>query len=110
MAKMVGLSRAIKIEWLNKVVDLIIEGMSPENIKEALNDYISFEIKSRDNIRKSRDILLNLWVYPFEDEKASLIRQQALEVLKNGNEDKLAMHWCMLLLYMIRTGCGSFPD
>ena len=99
MAKMVGLSRAIKIEWLNKVVDLIIEGMSPENIKEALNDYISFEIKSRDNIRKSRDILLNLWVYPFEDEKASLIRQQALEVLKNGNEDKLAMHWCMLLLY-----------
>ena len=73
--------------------------MSPENIKEALNDYISFEIKSRDNIRKSRDILLNLWVYPFEDEKASLIRQQALEVLKNGNEDKLAMHWCMLLLY-----------
>lgn len=99
MAKMVGLSRAIKIEWLNKVVDLIIEGMSPENIKEALNDYISFEIKSRDNIRKSRDILLNLWVYPFEDEKANLIRQQALEVLKNGNEDKLAMHWCMLLLY-----------
>ncbi len=99
MAKMVGLSRAIKIEWLNKVVDLIIEGMSPENIKEALNDYISFEIKSRDNIRKSRDILLNLWVYPFEDEKANLIRQEALEALKNGNEDKLAMHWCMLLLY-----------
>ena len=36
---MVGLSRAIKIEWLNKTVDLVNEGMAPENIKEALNDY-----------------------------------------------------------------------
>lgn len=99
MAKMVGLSRAIKIEWLNKVVSLVNEGMAPENIKDALNDYIGFEISSPDNIRKSRDILMNLWVYPFEDEKANLIRKQALEAIKNGNEDKLAMHWCMLLLY-----------
>ena len=41
--KMVGLSRAIKIEWLNKTVDLVKEGMAPENIKEALNDYIGFD-------------------------------------------------------------------
>ena len=99
MAKMVGLSRAIKIEWLNKVVSLVNEGMAPENIKEALNDYISFEISSPDNIRKSRDILMNLWVSPFENEKANQIRRQALEAIKNGNEDKFAMHWCMLLLY-----------
>ena len=99
MAKMVGLSRAIKIEWLNKVVSLVNEGMATENIKEALNDYIGFEISSPDNIRKSRDILMNLWVYPFEDEKANLIRKQALEAMRDGNEDKLAMHWCMLLLY-----------
>ncbi len=98
MAKTIGLSRAIKIEWLNKVVDLVNEGMAPENIKEALNDYISFEISSPDNIRKSRDILMNLWVYPFEDEKANLIRRQAIDAIKSGNEDKLAMHWCMLLL------------
>ncbi len=99
MAKMVGLSRAIKIEWLNKVVNLVNEGMAPENIREALNDYISFEISSPDNIRKSREILMNLWVYPFEDEKANIIRRMALDAIKNGNEDRLAMHWCMLLLY-----------
>jgi len=99
MAKMVGLSRAIKIEWLNKTVDLVLEGMAPENIKEALNEYIGFEISSKDNIRKSRDILMNLWVYPFEDEKANQIRQQALEALRKDSDDRLAMHWCMLLLY-----------
>lgn len=99
MAKTVGLSRALKTEWLNKVVNLVNEGMAPENIKEALNDYIGFELNSPDNIRKSREILMNLWVYPFEDEKANLIRKQALEAIKNENEDLLAMHWCMLLLY-----------
>ena len=98
MAKMVGLSRAIKMEWLNKTVDLVNEGMAPENIKEALNDYIGFDIKSPDNIRKSREILMNAWVYPFEDEVANSIREQAVEALKNGNKDKLALHWCMLLL------------
>ena len=97
--KIVGLSRAIKPEWLNKVVSLVNEGMAPENIKEALNDYISFEISSPDNIRKSRDILMNLWVYPFDNEKSNGIRKQALQAIKNGNEDTLAFHWCMLLLY-----------
>lgn len=99
MGKMVGLSRAIKIEWLNKVVSLVNEGMEPDNIKDALNDYISFEISSPDNIRKSRDILMNLWVYPFESEKANQIRKLALDAINNGNENRLAMHWCMLLLY-----------
>ena len=56
MAKTVGLSRALKTEWLNKVVNLVNEGMAPENIKEALNDYIGFELNSPDNIRKSREI------------------------------------------------------
>ena len=42
---------------------------------------------------------MNLWVYPFEDEKANDIRRIALDAIKNGNEDRLAMHWCMLLLY-----------
>ena len=42
---------------------------------------------------------MNLWVYPFEDEKANELRKKALDAIKNGNDDKLAMHWCMLLLY-----------
>ena len=99
MAKMVGLSRAIKNEWLNKVVNLVNEGMAPENIRAALDDFISFEIKDPTNIQKARNILMNIWVHPFEDDKTNQIREQALEAIKNGNEDKIVMHWCMLLLY-----------
>lgn len=98
MAKTVGFLCPIKAEWLNKVINLSIEGMSVENIKEALNDYIGFELKSPDNIRKSREILMNLWVYPFDDVKANLIRQLAFEEIRKDSEDRLAMSWCMLLL------------
>ena len=99
MAKMVGLSRAIKFEWLNKTVDYVLSGMSPEEIRIALHNYISFEISSKDNIRKSRDILMNLWVYPFKDDQNNHIREMAISALKNGNSDRMALHWCMLLLY-----------
>lgn len=99
MAKMVGLSRAIKPEWLDKTVDMVLDGMAPESIKAALNDYIAYEIKSADNIRKSRDILLNLWVYPFPDAASNQIRDMAIDAMRNGASDRMAFHWCMLLLY-----------
>ena len=99
MAKMVGLSRAIKLEWLDRTVDMVLDGMDPESIKAALNDYIAYEIKSADNIRKSRDILLNLWVYPFPDDTSNQIRAMAIDAMRNGASDRVAFHWCMLLLY-----------
>lgn len=96
--KMVGLSRAIKIEWLNKVISLINEGMAPENIKKALDDYIGFELSDKTNIQKARNILMNMWVYPFDDEKKNCIRNQALKIIREDDTYSLVMHWCMLLL------------
>ena len=99
MAKPVGFLCPLKLEWLNKTVDYVIEGMSPENIKEALNDYLSFYIKSPDNIRKTREMLMNAWVYPFDGSKANIIRNQAINAIKDDSGNKIVLHWCMLLLY-----------
>ena len=60
MAKMVGLSRNIKLPWLNRTVDFIQEGLSEDEIKGKLNEYLSFEIESPTNLRKTREILLSL--------------------------------------------------
>ena len=57
MAKMVGLSRNLKLQWLNKVVELVLEGHTEQEIKDQLNEYLSFEIESPINIRKTREIL-----------------------------------------------------
>ena len=46
MAKMVGLSRNLKLPWLNEVVRLYAEGLEEEQIKKQLNEYLSYEIGS----------------------------------------------------------------
>lgn len=96
MAKMVGLSRDIKIEWLNKVADLVVEGKNEEEIRNELNNYLSYEISSPTNIRKTREILMKIWVCP--NDEIDEIRKEALEAYKIGEDSKTPIHWCMLLL------------
>lgn len=96
MAKMVGLSRPIKIEWLNKTVELILEGKDEAEIKNELNEYLSFEISSPTNLRKSREILMNIWVKTPDD--LGQIKKLALNIVKKENGNKLLVHWCMILL------------
>lgn len=96
MAKMVGLSRNIKMRWLNKTVEFVLENKSEEEIKEELNDYLSYEIKSKDNLRKTREILLNIWVY--SKTNSPELYQRAIDLIKKYPDDALCMHWCMMLL------------
>lgn len=98
MAKTVGFLCALKPEWLDKTVDLVNEGIVPESIREILTNTISSELKSPDNIRKTREMLMKLWVHPFPDAKMNYIRCQALEAIKDGTESRNVLHWCMLLI------------
>lgn len=96
--KMVGLGYPLKLEWMNKALNLVCEGMAQDNIKEALDDYLGFEIEGLESRRKTRDILMNIWVKPFEESTSTELRSSVLELVKAGNEDNLVFHWCMLLL------------
>ena len=96
MAKMVGLSRPIKIEWLNKTVELILQSKPDEQIKEELNEYLSFEISSPTNLRKTREILLTIWVKTPDEDK--LLKAQAVKAYETEKSNRLAVHWCMILL------------
>lgn len=96
MAKIVGLSRSIKLEWLNKTVELVLEGKDEIQIKDELNEYLSFEIKSPTNLRKTREILMTIWVRTSDE--LSTLKQQALEAYKDEKSNKLALHWSMMLV------------
>ncbi|MDD6488470.1 MAG: hypothetical protein PUG48_01465 [Clostridia bacterium] len=96
MAKMVGLSRNLKLQWLNRVVELVLEDLTEQEIKDRLNEYLSFEIESPTNIRKTREILMNIWVY--ENEQANKIKMSALELIKTYPEYDLVIHWCMMMV------------
>lgn len=95
MAKMVGLSRSIKLEWLNKTADLVVEGKSELEIKDELNEYLSFEINSPTVLRKSREILLSVWVKSASEFPE--LRDNAIEAYKNDKCNKLAIHWCLMI-------------
>ncbi|KIR02562.1 hypothetical protein P261_01377 [Lachnospiraceae bacterium TWA4] len=95
MAKMVGLSRNLKLPWLNQVVELTSGEMDENEIKEKLNEYLSFEIGSPTNIRKTREILMCIWYYenPYSDK----LRPEARRLIEKYPEYALQIHWCMML-------------
>ena len=95
MAKMVGLSRNLKLPWLNEVVRLYAEGLDDNQIKEKLNEYLSFEIGSPTVLRKTREILMNIWVY--ENDYTAALRDEALRLFQKDSDYALPAHWCMML-------------
>jgi hypothetical protein len=96
MSKIVGLSRAIKQEWLNKTVEFVFQGDNEATIKEKLNEYLSFEIGSPINLRKTREILMTVWVKPATS--APEIHSKAVEAFRSERSNKLALSWAALLL------------
>lgn len=97
MAKAIGLSRRIKLQWMNKAVDLIGENLTEEEYKAKMNEYLSFEIESPTVLRKTREILMRVWFYEY-DESVTTIRKDALDLIKRYPDYDVVIHWCMLLV------------
>lgn len=96
MAKAVGLSRNVKLQWLNKAVELLGENLSETEYKYALNEYLGFEISSAINLRKTREILMTIWFY--DDKEINDIRKKAVELMLKYPDYTQPVHWCMILL------------
>lgn len=60
------------------------------------NEYLSFEISSATNLRKTREILMNIWFY--EDEEINEIRKTGLSLIHEFLKFALPVHWCMMLV------------
>ena len=67
MAKRVGYACNIRLPWLNKAVQMLEENLSEVEYKEKMNEYLSFEIDSLTRLRKTREILMNVWYYPSDE-------------------------------------------
>lgn len=114
MSKIIGMSRNINLDWLNETANLVLADKSEAEIKEALNEYLSFSITSPTNLRKTREILMNIWVRISEENIS--IKKLALELFNTNKEaNKLVAHWCMMLLAYpvfgdIVTAIGKMAD
>lgn len=95
MAKMIGLSRNLKLPWLKYTVDLVATGIQEAELKEKINEYLSYEIDSPTNIRKTREILMNIWVY--ENQYSQHLKCQAVQLMEKYPEYEVCINWCMML-------------
>lgn len=96
MARMVGFTRIIRLPWLNKTLELAAEGLYATQMRDELEKYLSFEIKSDTNRRKTREILLLPWVA--EDDALAALRAEALELAKSHPYELLPLHWGLLIV------------
>ncbi|MGO1372534.1 MAG: hypothetical protein ACTHVE_11885 [Senegalia sp. (in: firmicutes)] len=97
MSKQVGMSRNISLDYLNKTIELMNIEDNYEKVKMDLREYIGLYIEDKTNIRKTVNILSNIWL---EDEhKNRKIKDYARKIVRsNNNSLKLVAHWCMMLV------------
>lgn len=96
MAKTVGYACSIKLSWLKRAYDMLEEKYDEETFKNELNDYLSFEIDSPTRLRKTREILMNIWYY--NNEPISQFRKEACNVLEKHPEHFVPVSLCLIYL------------
>lgn len=96
MSKTVGFACNIKPAWLDKAMQLKIDGLNEQDYRNELNKYLSFEIDSPTRLRKTREILMNVWFY--ENDNMTEIRNEAIRIIQKRPEDAIPIHIC--LIYM----------
>lgn len=97
MSKQVGMSRNISLDYLNKTIELMKNEDDIERIREDLRGYIGLYINDNTNIRKTANILSNIWLEDDEDNRN--IKDYARQIAKSNNDNlKLVAHWCMMLI------------
>lgn len=96
MAKMVGYACNIRLSWLNEAVRMLKEDLEEAEYKDKMNEYLSFEIDSPTRLRKTREILMNIWYYPSDE--LDPIRKEARDVLAEYPECSAPIQYLMLCL------------
>jgi len=96
LEKTIGLFRAIQPEWLVKTAELIIQGNSEKEIKDKLEEFLSFEIESPINRGKSRALLMNIWANP--EYTSPAVHEKAIKAFQNERSDKIALSWALFVL------------
>ena len=94
MAERITLTRNFNTEWLNAAARFRLMGLSREEAHAALDELIAQRISSKDNIRKIRTIMLQLW---FDNE--DWFQNAAIQCCRDLPEPQwLPVQWSLILL------------
>lgn len=94
MAAPVTFSRNLNIEWLNAVAEYRLAGKTRDEAAATLNEMVSKKIASKDNIRKTRTLLLSIW-YDNDPWFLKLAEKACSDLPRN---QWLPVHWALMLV------------
>lgn len=96
MAKMVGYACSIRLPWVKKAIELLDFNLDEEAYKKELNEYLAFEIDSPTRLRKTREILMNIWYY--DSDEITSFRAEAKELIQHYPDYIVPINLCLLYL------------
>ena len=97
MNKVIGFDRRLQLGWLDATAGLCQATLDPDVVSERLWQRLELEIAGTEARRKTRTVLLRIWVkVPREHRR---LRGEALQLAAQiGSEESLWLHWGMSLL------------
>lgn len=99
MDKDIGFNRNIKLDWLNATASLCIETDDPSEIRKKLQGVLAHDRSGSDAIRKSIDILVNIW-HKNKERYPGLVEFASKHFQETFNpSDRLWLHFGLTSLY-----------
>lgn len=102
----IGIKQAIRTEWLDKAVNLLLSGLDAKSIRAELHEYLSERkgdgsVGERSKNTRSFAVnnIMNIWVTPAKE--ILPLRDDALSLIKDKPDLANVMHWAML--------CAAYP-
>ena len=93
--KKIGIKHVIRLEWMDKTVDMMLAGMSTKEIREELNTYLADKKQSGGIGERGKktyiiaiSILMQTWCSP--DKEIKLFRDALLNHAKKINVKEIA--------------------
>lgn len=98
---MIGIKQIIRVEWMQKTVNLILAGLPPEAIRQELHGYLSERMGSGSQHTRSAQTrafavsnLMNMWVVPIPE--LDSFRDTALSLIQQNPSYNLPVQWAMI--------------
>lgn len=93
MAERIGLSKNIKLDWMNLAADQHLQGKNQTEAMPVIDGLIHESITCQANLRTIRAVLLNMW---FKNEDWYLDKASKAIMGLPSNE-RIPIHWALLL-------------
>ncbi len=96
-----GIKQVIRLEWMQKTVDLLLAGLDSQSIRLELHEFLSNKKGSGDDAERGEtsrtqvvNILMNIWVNPRDN--LAVFRDALLEYVRKHPTTALVVHWAMI--------------